>query len=203
MIGRIRGVLVEKQPPWLMVETGGVAYEIEAPMSVFYRLPESGAEVVLYTHFVVREDAQLLYGFNNREERELFRTLIKVNGVGPKLALTLLSGIEAEDFVRCVHDNDSATLVKLPGVGKKTAERLIVEMKDKLERWQSAPLLDGKPMVVGTEMADAAAAIEQDAVSALVSLGYKPQDASKVVSKVFADGMNSEDVIRLALKSMI
>ena len=203
MIGRIRGVLVEKQPPWLIVETGGVGYEIEAPMSVFYRLPESGAEVVLYTHFVVREDAQLLYGFSNREERELFRTLIKVNGVGPKLALTLLSGIEAKDFVRCVHDNDSATLVKLPGVGKKTAERLIVEMKDKLERWQPAPLLDGKPMVVGTEMADAAAAIEQDAVSALVSLGYKPQDASKVVSKVFVDGMSSEDVIRHALKNMI
>ena len=203
MIGRIRGVLIEKQPPYLLVEAGGIGYEVEAPMSVFYQLPELGGEVVLHTHFVVREDAQLLYGFGSREERELFRTLIKVNGVGPKLGLTLLSGIDAHAFVRCVNENDSATLVKLPGVGRKTAERLIVEMKDKLDRWQSAPLLDGTPIVVGSEMADAARDIEQEAVDALVTLGYKPQDASKVVGKVFAEGMGSEDVIRQALKSMI
>lgn len=203
MIGRIRGSLVEKHPPQLLVDCQGVGYEIEAPMSVFYRLPEAGAEVTLYTHFVVREDAQLLYGFGSRQERELFRTLIKVNGVGPKLALTLLSGIEAEAFVRCVHENDVATLVKLPGVGKKTAERLIVEMKDKLDHWQAAPLLEGKPMIVGSEMAEAARDIEQEAVSALVALGYKPQDASKVIGKIFQDGMTSEELIRQALKSMI
>ena len=203
MIGRIKGVLIEKQPPHLLVDAGGLGYEVEAPMSVFYKLPELGGEVVLYTHFVVREDAQLLYGFGSREERELFRTLVKVNGVGPKLGLTLLSGIDAHAFVRCVNENDSATLVKLPGVGKKTAERLIVEMKDKLDRWQSAPLLDGQPMVVGSEMGSAARGIEEEAVSALAALGYKPQDASKVVGKVFADGMSSEEVIRQALKSMI
>ena len=203
MIGRIRGTLVDKQPPHLVLETHGVGYEIEAPMSVFYKLPEAGQEVLLHTHFVVREDAQLLYGFSSRDERELFRTLIKVNGVGPKLGLTLLSGIEARDFVRCVQEGDSATLVKLPGVGKKTAERLIVEMKDKLDKWQSAPLFDGKPMVVGDEMANAAKDIEQEAVSALVALGYKPQEASKVVSKQFRDGISSEELIRLTLKSMI
>ncbi|AMO57099.1 ATP-dependent DNA helicase RuvA [Endozoicomonas montiporae] len=203
MIGRIRGTLVEKQAPHLLVDASGVGYEIEAPISVFYKLPETGAEVVLFTHFVVREDAQLLYGFSSREERELFRTLIKVNGVGPKLGLTLLSGIDAQTFVRCVHENDSATLVKLPGVGKKTAERLIVEMKDKLDRWQSSPLLDGKPMVVGSEMAEAARDTEQEAVSALVALGYKPQDASKVVGKIFVDGMGAEEIIRQSLKSMI
>ncbi|MCW7553506.1 Holliday junction branch migration protein RuvA [Endozoicomonas gorgoniicola] len=203
MIGRIRGTLVEKQPPYLLVDAGGVGYEVEAPMSVFFQLPEAGAEVVLFTHFVVREDAQLLYGFGSREERELFRTLIKVNGVGPKLGLTLLSGIDAQTFVRCVHENDSATLVKLPGVGKKTAERLIVEMKDKLDRWQSSPLLDGKPMIVGSAMAEAARDTEQEAVSALVALGYKPQDASKVVGKVFVEGMEAEEIIRQSLKSMI
>ncbi|OED50562.1 Holliday junction DNA helicase RuvA [Endozoicomonas sp. (ex Bugula neritina AB1)] len=203
MIGKIKGYLLEKQPPYLLVDAGGVGYEIEAPMSVFYRLPEVGVEVSFYTHFVVREDAQLLYGFSTREERELFRTLIKVNGVGPKLGLTLLSGIDADTFVRCVSENDSATLVKLPGVGKKTAERLIIEMKDKLDRWQSAPLLDGKPMVVGGEMAEASRDTEQEAVSALVALGYKPQDASKVIGKIFVEGMKAEDIIRQSLKSMI
>ncbi|WP_422134461.1 Holliday junction branch migration protein RuvA [Endozoicomonas sp. ALD040] len=203
MIGRIRGLLADKQPPHLLIETHGIGYEVEAPMSVFYKLPDVGQEVVLYTHFVVREDAQLLYGFSNRDERELFRTLIKVNGVGPKLGLTLLSGIEADAFVRCVQEGDSATLVKLPGVGKKTAERLIVEMKDKLDRWQSAPLLEGKPLVAGGEMAAEAKDIEQEAVSALVALGYKPQEAGKVIGKLLKDGMTSEELIRQALKSMI
>ncbi|WOG26114.1 Holliday junction branch migration protein RuvA [Endozoicomonas sp. 8E] len=203
MIGRIRGLLADKQPPHLLIETHGIGYEVEAPMSVFYKLPEVGQEVVLYTHFVVREDAQLLYGFSNRDERELFRTLIKVNGVGPKLGLTLLSGIEADAFVRCVQEGDSATLVKLPGVGKKTAERLIVEMKDKLDRWQSAPLLEGKPLVAGGEMAAEAKDIEQEAVSALVALGYKPQEAGKVIGKLLKDAMTSEELIRQALKSMI
>ena len=205
MIGRLRGTLLEKQPPHLLVECGGVGYEVEAPMSVFYRLPETGGEVILYTHFVVREDAQLLYGFSDTRERSLFRTLIKVNGVGPKLGLTILSGIEASDFVRSVHDGDSATLVKLPGIGKKTAERLIVEMKDKLANWQVETSvtdgLSGTPL--GEMVAKQVADIEQEAVSALVALGYKPQDASKVISKIYADGMSSEELIRQALKSML
>lgn len=205
MIGRLRGTLLEKQPPHLLIECGGVGYEVEAPMSVFYRLPEVGGEVTVYTHFVVREDAQLLYGFSDTRERSLFRTLIKVNGVGPKLGLTILSGIEANDFVRSVHDGDSATLVKLPGIGKKTAERLIVEMKDKLANWQTDTSvtggLSGTPM--GEMMAKQVADIEQEAASALVALGYRPQDASKVISKIYADGMSSEELIRQALKSML
>ena len=205
MIGRLRGTLLEKQPPHLLLECGGVGYEVEAPMSVFYRLPEVGAEVTIYTHFVVREDAQLLYGFSDTRERSLFRTLIKVNGVGPKLGLTILSGIEANDFVRSVHDGDSATLVKLPGIGKKTAERLIVEMKDKLANWQvDASVTDGlSGTPLGEMVAKQVADIEQEAVSALVALGYKPQDASKVIGKVYADGMSSEELIRQALKSML
>ncbi|MGB1272000.1 MAG: Holliday junction branch migration protein RuvA [Endozoicomonas sp.] len=205
MIGRVRGVLLEKQPPLLLVEVGGLGYEIEAPMSVFYRLGEPGDEVTLYTHFVVREDAQLLYGFSDTLERELFRTLIKVNGIGPKLGLTILSGIEAPDFVRCVHDEDSLTLVKLPGVGKKTAERLIVELKDKLNRWESELAVNdglaGTPL--GQQAAKKAADVEQEAMSAMVSLGYKPQDASKVIGRIYVDGITSEDLIRQALKSMI
>ncbi len=204
MIGRIRGTLVEKQPPHLLIEAGGLGYEIEAPMSVFYKLPEAGTEVILYTHFVVREDAQLLYGFSDARERQLFRTLIKINGVGPKLGLTILSGIEANDFVRCVHDGDSSTLVKLPGVGKKTAERLIIELKDKLSQWETATVNDG---LAGTPLGQLAAQqnkdIEQEAVGALVALGYKPQDASKIISKIYSDGMSSEELIRLALKSML
>ena len=205
MIGRVRGVLLEKQPPLLLVEAGGLGYEIEAPMSVFYRLPEVGEEVTLYTHFVVREDAQLLYGFSDSRERALFRALIKVNGVGPKLGLTILSGIEAGDFVRCVHDGDSASLVRLPGIGKKTAERLIVEMKDRLADWQTdLPVSDGLAGTpLGQAVAQKAADIEQEAVSALVALGYKPQDASKMVSKVYRDGISSEELIRQALKSML
>lgn len=205
MIGRLRGILLEKQAPNLLIEVGGVGYEVEAPMSVFYRLPEIGVETTLYTHFVVREDAQLLYGFSDARERELFRTLIKVNGVGPKLGLTLLSGIEASDFIRCVHDGDSSTLVKLPGVGKKTAERLIVELRDKLSKWDNtAAAYDG---LSGTPLGQAAERqvgdTEQEAVSALVALGYKPQEASKVIGRIKVEGLSCEEVIRQALRSMI
>ena len=203
MIGRITGLLVEKHAPSLIIEAGGMGYEIEAPMSVFYKLPDIGSELTLYTHFVVREDAQLLYGFSNRSERELFRTLIKVNGVGPKLGLTILSGIESEAFVRCVHENDSARLVKLPGVGKKTAERLIIEMRGKLDNWQPAPLLDGKPLGAVAVDAQIAADVEEEAVSALVALGYKPQQASKVVKTIYCEGITSEELIKNSLKSMI
>ncbi|MCL6416320.1 Holliday junction branch migration protein RuvA [Aestuariirhabdus sp. Z084] len=202
MIGRLRGLLLEKQPPNLLIEVGGVGYEVDAPMSVFYRLPELGQEVTLYTHFVVREDAQLLYGFADRQERELFRTLIRVNGVGPKLALTILSGIEAPAFVRCVNDNDSASLVKLPGVGKKTAERLIVEMRDKLDGLNIAGSGDLSEMQAAAGNAPVVEqSAVQDAVSALVALGYKPAEASRAVARA-EEGLSSEEIIRQALKGM-
>jgi Holliday junction DNA helicase RuvA len=150
---------------------------------------------------VVREDAQLLYGFATLEERRLFRTLIKVNGVGAKLALTILSGISADDFARSVQEGDSAALVRLPGVGKKTAERLIVEMRDRLDDWQPSAVLPGAPPV-GEKAATGGDALK-DALSALVSLGYKPQEASRLVAKVEADGLESQEIIRLALKQAI
>src|SRR5580704_18997800 len=135
MIGQIRGIILEKQPPLLTVDVHGIGYEIDAPMSTFYQLPEVGQEVSLFTHFVVREDAHHLYGFYTRDERLLFRTLLKVNGVGPRLSLTILSSTAPEEFVRCVLNNDTLSLVRLPGVGKKTAERLVIEMRDKLADW--------------------------------------------------------------------
>jgi len=143
MIGYLRGNLLEKRPPWLLLDVGGVGYEVEAPMTVFYELAEAGDSVQLYTHLVVREDAQLLYGFANRYERELFRALIKVNGVGPKMALAILSGIEAGRLAQCIEQQDVSALVKVPGVGKKTAERLVIEMSDRLAKLEGAPLQVG------------------------------------------------------------
>lgn len=200
MIGRLTGKLIEKQAPDLLVDVNGVAYEVQAPMSTFYHLPESGNNVLLHTHMVVREDAQLLYGFASEHERKLFRTLIKVNGVGPKLALTILSGIEVDQFVASVHANDTAALVKLPGVGRKTAERLLVEMSDKLKDW--AP--DGAALPAAAISAAGGGQLVQDAESALVALGYKPAEAAKAISKVFSEEMeSSEQIIREALKSMV
>jgi holliday junction DNA helicase RuvA len=201
MIGRIHGVIIEKQAPELLVDVQGVAYEIQAPMTTIYQLPEIGQPVTLHTHFVVREDAQLLYGFSNVRERLLFRTLIKVNGVGPKLALTILSGIETDDFVRCVRENDVVTLVRLPGVGKKTAERLLVEMRDRLKDWSvdttAHDVDDGRNPRVG--------GMRDEAESALIALGYKPQAASKAINAVFDKDANhsSEQLIRMALKNMV
>ncbi len=201
MIGRIKGTIIEKQAPELLIDVNGVGYEVFAPMSTFYRLPSLGEVVVLYTHFVVREDAQLLYGFFDKQERLLFRTLIKVNGVGPKLALTILSGIEADDFVRSVHRGDSDALVRLPGVGKKTAERLIIEMKDRLKDWQ----VDGGN-ITSTPVHDTVVShnvIIADAESALVALGYKPTEAAKAIAAVKGDIESSEELIRAALKAMV
>lgn len=208
MIGRLSGVLLEKQPPQLLLDVNGVGYEVEASMNTFYKLPQGGAAVTLHTHFVVREDAQLLYGFIDKDERTLFRALIKVNGVGPKMALSILSGISAESFVRCVHDEDTTALVKVPGVGKKTAERLIVEMKDKVKDLFLADpaefILDGggDPEVVQAANDHAVA----EAESALVALGYKPVQATKAVAsaeKALGAGTTSEELIRHALKSMV
>ncbi|MDP0561302.1 MAG: Holliday junction branch migration protein RuvA [Candidatus Endonucleobacter sp. (ex Gigantidas childressi)] len=205
MISRIKGVLLEKQAPILVVDVAAIGYEIEAPMSVFYNLPEVGEEIILHTHFVVREDAQLLYGFSDKNERNLFRALIKVNGIGPKLGLTILSSIESEAFIRCVHYNDSATLVKLPGVGKKTAERLIIEMRDKLDNWLPTSQSDRRLMRM-SQSGDGSQVIantEAEAVSALITLGYKPMQANKVVNSIYCEGITCEELIRLSLKSMI
>lgn len=199
MIGRLRGILLEKHPPTLLIEVGGVGYEVDAPMSTFYGLPTVGESVTLHTHLVVREDAQLLYGFGSLGERRLFRSLIKVNGVGPKLALTILSGISAEEFAGCVHDSDTARLTRLPGVGKKTAERLVVEMRDRLADWggDAAPAVPGGEPVTAAEGGDPV----RDAVSALTALGFKPQEASRMVRGVDCQDLSSEQIIRIALQA--
>ncbi|MCG9712252.1 Holliday junction branch migration protein RuvA [Shewanella insulae] len=205
MIGRLRGILVEKQAPEVLIETAGVGYEVQMPLTSFYELPELNQEAVIYTHFVVREDAQLLYGFMSKQERALFRLLIKTNGVGPKLALTILSGMTAAEFVKCVEHDDIATLVKLPGVGKKTAERLLVEMRDKLKSLMEASHGNEREFVLQSNYTPAPVVntAEEDAISALLALGYKPAQASKAVSSVFEEGMDSETLIKASLKSML
>ncbi|GLR75294.1 Holliday junction branch migration protein RuvA [Aliivibrio sifiae] len=207
MIGRLRGNLLEKQPPELLIEVSGIGYEVQMPMSCFYELPEIGTEAIIYIHYVVREDAQLLYGFNTKKERALFREVIKANGVGPKLGLAILSGMTASQFVQSVEREDISTLVKLPGVGKKTAERLVVEMKDRLKGWGAGdlftPATDAAPMDDGSDLITSPQSAQDEAVSALISLGYKPVQASKVVSQVAKPDMTSEALIRESLKSMI
>lgn len=199
MIGRLKGSLLEKQAPRLLLDVRGVGYEIDAPMTTFYELPETGSEVILHIHFVVREDAQLLYGFLRETDRALFRALIRISGVGPKMALAILSGMSADECVRCVQNGDSAALTRIPGVGKKTAERLVVEMKDRVKDWRS--------MALSSEFAKQAVIpasdVVRDAVSALVALGYKPQEASRMVSHVESEGLVSEEIIRLALRAAV
>lgn len=198
MIGRLRGILLEKKPPQLLLDVQGVCYEIEAPMSTFYVLPEAGADLVIHTHLIVREDAHLLYGFASLDERRLFRALIKVNGVGAKLALTILSGIESAEFAQCIQLGDMDRLVRLPGIGKKTAERLIVEMRDRLRDWETGPAPLAAPGHAGL-----ARGAEADAISALINLGYKPQEASRMVLAVAAEAMSSEAIIREALRTTL
>lgn len=201
MIGRLKGIILEKQAPLLLLDVGGVGYEIEAPMTTFYRLPETGKEATLHTHFVVREDVQLLFGFYEKEERELFRLLIKVNGVGPKMALAILSGMEGAEFVRCVQDHDTNTLVKLPGVGKKTAERLVIEMQDRVKAFSHlapAPELPATTSAIRSTRSEL-----DDAESALIALGYKPAEAARAIAALATDGLKSEEIIRQALKRMV
>lgn len=199
MIGCLRGIIKKKQPPLLLLDVQGVGYEVEAPMTTFYTLPEPEVEVEIFTHLLVREDAQLLFGFATENERYLFRTLIKVNGVGAKMALAILSGMEAGEFASCVQSSDAARLMKLPGVGKKTAERLIVEMRDKLG--------DMPISVSGVAMPDTTVEAVNDpvneAVSALIGLGYKASEASRYVLAVASDGLSSEELIREALKNSV
>jgi len=197
MIGRLRGTLVFKRAPLLMVDVGGIGYEIEAPMSTFYALPETGKEVVIHTHMVVREDAHLLFGFATEGERSFFRELIKVNGIGAKMGLTILSGMSIDAFAQAIRNSDVAMLVRLPGIGKKTAERLIVEMRDKMETRATDPAAISSMAVQEVEENNPIS----DAVSALAALGYKPLEASRMVRNVKSDGLPSEEIIRLALKA--
>lgn len=204
MIGRLRGILLEKQPPQLLIDVAGVGYEVSASMTTFYQLPAVGSEIILYIHHVVREDAQQLFGFFEIRERALFRALIKVNGVGPKLAITVLSSITPDDFVRCVQDNDAGSLIRLPGVGKKTAERLIIEMRDRLADWQDEfiAVLPETTKKLPQQISGGNSKSSQEAISALVALGYKPQEASRAVLQLEIDNQSSEELIRLALKGM-
>ncbi|MBP2167051.1 Holliday junction branch migration protein RuvA [Erwiniaceae bacterium BAC15a-03b] len=204
MIGRLRGIILEKQPPQVLIEANGVGYEVHMPMTCFYELPELNHEAIIFTQFVVREDAQLLFGFNSKQERALFRELIKVNGVGPKLALAILSGMSAQQFVTAVEREEIAALVKLPGVGKKTAERLVVEMKDRFKGMHGDLFATDSTFALTSESpAPAANDAEGEAVSALVALGYKPQEASRMISKVGRAGADCETLIREALRAAI
>lgn len=195
MIGLLRGKVVQKQPPFLLLEVNGVGYELEAPMSTFYDLPAQDQTITLFTHLTVREDAHILYGFVREQERGLFRALLKVNGVGGKMALAILSGMSSGEFSQCVQAGDVAALTRLPGVGKKTAERLIVEMRDRI-----VPV-DAGVAVSSLVAATAPHTPDGDAVSALIALGYKPNEASKMVRAVAGDGMDTEAIIRAALQA--
>jgi Holliday junction DNA helicase RuvA len=197
VIGLLRGCLLDKRPPTLLVDVQGVGYEVDAPMTTFYDLPAVGQEVTLYTHLAVREDAQTLYGFVRLSDRTLFRHLLKVNGVGARLALGVLSGMDAGQFTACVQAGDTAALVRLPGIGRKTAERLVIELRDRL-----AAETGEVAAPAGAVSAPPASPVE-DAVSALVGLGYKPQEASRMVRAVGARDLSSEEIIRQALQSVV
>jgi len=195
MIGRLQGIVLNKQAPDLLLDVQGVGYELLVPLNTFFEIPDIGETVTLHTHFVVREDAQQLYGFSQLEERALFRNLIKVNGVGPKMGLAILSGMSVDEFALCVRRDDIAALVRVPGVGKKTAERLLIEMRDKIAS------------IAGSKVEETAHKVTQDinleAESALTALGYRPQDAAKMVSRVADNSISSaEQLIRAALKTM-
>ena len=197
MIGLLRGKILGKQPPRLLLDVHGVGYEVDAPMTTFYDLPAVGAEVTLFTHFVVRDDAHTLYGFVKVTDRDLFRNLLRVNGVGPKLALTILSGMDTKTFVACVLEGNSAALVRLPGVGKKTAERLIIELRDRLDAFSGVAATNAGGIAVTADNP------LEDAVSALVGLGYKPNEASRMVRGIDAVDLSSEEIIRQALQATV
>jgi len=196
VIGFLRGRLAAKHPPQLVLEVGGVGYEVEAPMSTFYGLPAVGVEVQLHTHLVVREDAHVLFGFGTERERSLFRELIKVSGVGPRMALAILSGITVDEFHRCVEAQDVASLVRVPGIGRKTAERLVIEMRDRLKALAGPAFVPGAgPAPGGTATA------RSEAFAALVALGYKPPEVTRLLQKVDPAVTATEELIRHALRS--
>lgn len=198
MIGFLRGRLAAKQPPQLLVDVGGVGYELEAPMSTFYGLPAVGGEVSLFTHLVVREDAHILFAFASERERRLFRELLKVSNVGPKLALALLSGMNVESFVACIEAQDVDTLVRIPGVGRKTAERLVVEMRDRIKGFGQLP---GVVSAVGGVQVEHASGPQGEAFAALLSLGYKPPEVMRLLKSVDESAKTTEEIIRRALQA--
>ena len=200
MIAWLKGVLREKQPPWLLVDVGGVGYELQAPMTTFSALPRTGSEVALFAHQVVRDDAHQLFAFAKRQERDVFRQLLKVNGVGAKMALAILSGMDAATLGRCVLDGDTTRLSRLPGIGKKTAERLVIEMRDRL-----AALPGSGPTGAALDGGSADGPMDPaaEAVSALIALGLKAPEASRRVAAIDCANLASEDIVRLALKAMV
>jgi len=199
MIGKIIGLLEEKTTHSVLINVNGLCYEIDIPITTAFSLPDQGERVSLFTHFVVREDAQLLYGFLNKQDRDMFRVLIKVNGVGPKLGITILSGMDSAALAKCVIHDEVSTLVKLPGIGKKTAERLLIELRDKVKNL----MVDSESGAsIQTDLSFKASMLDE-AESALVALGYRPQDAAKAIKNVKQDGQSLEDLIKAALKSMI
>lgn len=197
MIGRLRGTLIDKQPPWLVIDVAGVGYELEASMNTLVALPGNGEIVSLYTHLSVRDDAHLLYGFVREQERSLFRALIRVNGIGAKLALAILSGMDEEAFIRCVMDDDAKSLTRLPGVGKKTAERLIIEMRDRFPHWEPSGSGLNLSSTMGEGVSPGHAALA-DAEAALVSLGYKPTEAARMLVGLEEEA-STEAMIKAAL----
>ncbi|MCM2130669.1 Holliday junction branch migration protein RuvA [Larsenimonas rhizosphaerae] len=195
MIGRLYGTIIEKSPPYVVIDVHGVGYELEASMNTLIAAPEPGQTAMFYTHLAVREDAHLLYGFSHEQERLLFRELIRISGVGPRLALTILSGMEREMLIQCVHDEDSKALTRLPGVGKKTAERLIIELRDRLSRWTSGNDLYAEQ---GGQDIPAAGNNYADAESALIALGYKPTEAARMLADLDVE-QATEALIKAAL----
>ncbi|MDX1656753.1 MAG: Holliday junction branch migration protein RuvA [Candidatus Competibacteraceae bacterium] len=197
MIGRLRGKIADKRPPFLLLDVHGVGYELEASLNTFQSLPETGGEITLHTHLQVREDAQTLYAFASTAERALFRSLIRISGIGPKLALLILSGMTVEAFGRCIQEGDARALARLPGIGKKTAERLIVEMGDRIHDLE--PVGDRAPAAAGASPVSPA----EDAVSALVALGYRLPEAEKMVKALDTRELSSETIIRQALQAAV
>lgn len=200
MIGRLVGQLIEKNLPSILLDVNGVGYELSVPMTTGFNLPEVDEAVTLFTHLVVREDAHHLYGFSDRQNRELFRELLKVNGIGAKMALAILSSLDYDTLSRCVFDNDVAMLTQVPGIGKKTAERLLLDLGDRLANLEGG---SNASRVVSIEAPNSEASVKQDAISALTALGYKPVDSKKMVESVYAESLSSEELIKLALQGLM
>lgn len=198
MIARICGILIEKNPPALLIDVNGVGYHIDAPMTTIYNLPELGTKIILHTHLVVKEDAQQLYGFINKRDRQLFRDLIKISGIGAKMALAILSGMDTDTIISCISMGDDSMLVKIPGIGRKTAQRLIIETKDRITNWPSSEQISLKSTNIITTNKNL-----DDAMSALIALGYKAPDIKKMLAKLNTENLSSEEIIRLALKKIV
>ncbi len=205
MIGRLTGKLIEKSPPYLLIDVNGVGYEVSVPMTTCYQLPALNQSVALYTHMVVREDAQLLYGFADQHDRRLFRQLIKVNGIGAKIALAIMSGMDTPSLIECILSGDGAMLSRIPGIGKKTAERLIIEMQDKLAEWPTELTLPESLIGSASSTGNTPGSAEKDAIDALMALGYKAHEATRTVKKIAQDMPQSpsDQLIKLALQKMV